>query len=152
MIVLQVLTSDDWPLWRELRLRALAEAPYAFGSRLDDWETADEGRWRERLDLADSRNLVARMDGAPVGMATGIVVDGAHELISMWVAPEARGVGVGDELVAGVCKWARERGAREVRLDVVQTNAPAIALYVRHGFVDVGPAHDMGERAMVKVL
>jgi len=152
VIVLQVLASDDWPLWRELRLRALAEAPYAFGSRLDDWETADEERWRERLDLADSRNLIARMGGAPVGMATGVVVDGVYELISMWVAPEARGVGVGDALVAGVCEWARERGAREVRLDVVQTNAHAIALYVRHGFVDVAPSHDVGERAMVKVL
>ncbi len=152
MIVLQVLASDDWPLWRELRLRALAEAPYAFGSRLDDWETADEERWCERLDLADSRNLIARMGGAPVGMATGVVVDGVYELISMWVAPEARGVGVGNALVAGVCEWARERGAREVRLDVVQTNAHAIALYVRHGFVDVGPSRDVGERAMVKVL
>jgi ribosomal protein S18 acetylase RimI-like enzyme len=152
VIVLQALASDDWPLWRELRLRALAEAPYAFGSRLDDWETADEARWRERLDLADSRNLIARVGGAPVGMATGVVVDGVYELISMWVAPEARGVGVGDTLVVGVCEWARERGAREVRLDVVQTNAHAIALYVRHGFVDAGPSRDVGERAMVKVL
>jgi ribosomal protein S18 acetylase RimI-like enzyme len=32
VIELRELTADDWPLWRELRLAALEEAPYAFGS------------------------------------------------------------------------------------------------------------------------
>jgi GNAT superfamily N-acetyltransferase len=39
VIELRVLTPDDWPVWRELRLAALAEAPYAFGSRLADWRS-----------------------------------------------------------------------------------------------------------------
>jgi hypothetical protein len=39
-----------------------------------------------------------------------------------------------------------------LHLDVVQTNAPAIALYVRNGFVDVGPSREAGERLMVKML
>ena len=43
------VTPDEWPLWRGLRLRALAEAPHAFSSRLVDWQGAAEDRWRARL-------------------------------------------------------------------------------------------------------
>lgn len=51
VIELRVLTPDHWPAWRELRLAALAEAPYAFGSRLADWQgdRDREQRWRDRL-------------------------------------------------------------------------------------------------------
>jgi len=36
MIEARVLSEDDWKLWRELRLAALTEAPYAFGAQLSD--------------------------------------------------------------------------------------------------------------------
>jgi len=152
MIELVTLSSEDWSLWRDLRLRALAEAPYAFGSTLVAWENAPEERWRERLDLPDALNVIAKIDDEAVGMATGASFDGTLELISMWVAPEARGRGVGDALVAMISRWARERGATELRLAVVAHNANAVRLYLRHGFVDVGPSDEVGERAMSKPL
>ena len=46
MIGIRVLAEDDWRLWRDLRLAALAESPDAFGSRLADWQDAGEARWR----------------------------------------------------------------------------------------------------------
>lgn len=142
MIELRVLSTDDWPLWRELRLDALAEAPYAFGSQLADWQgPADrEERWRARLALPDSYNLVAVLDGQPVGMASGVPGDepGIAELISMWVSPVARGRGVGDRLMAEVERWARTTGARELLLSVAEGNPAATALYERSGFAATG--------------
>jgi GNAT superfamily N-acetyltransferase len=146
VIDLKVLTPDDWPLWRELRLAALGEAPHAFGSRLADWqgEGDREERWRERLELPGSHNLVALLDGRPVGMASGVPDDSrpagdhARELISMWIAPEARGRGVADLLIRTVEDWARGAGGTELRLAVTETNEPAIALYHRHGFAETG--------------
>ncbi|WP_437936906.1 N-acetyltransferase family protein [Sorangium sp. So ce341] len=150
MINLRALTSDDWATWRDVRLRALADAPHAFGATLEEWENASEDRWRARLALPGSHNLVAYVDGGPVGMATGAPFEGTYELISMWVAPEVRGRGVGDALVEEILRWAREQGARELRLDVKEHNRSAISLYVRHGFIDVGPSREVGERTMMK--
>ena len=56
----------------------------------------------------------------------------------MWVAPFARGHGVGDSLVNAILEWAREQQASRVALAVFEGNEPALALYRRHGFIDVG--------------
>ncbi|MEU7825725.1 GNAT family N-acetyltransferase [Catellatospora sp. NPDC049133] len=138
MIELRVLAPDDWPIWRELRLAALAEAPYAFGSRLTDWQgdgDRDE-RWRGRLEITGSYNLVALLDGRLAGMASGVPTEdrGVVELISMWVHPDARGHGVGDRLLAAVEQWARQVRADVLKLAVVEGNAAAAGLYRRNGF------------------
>ncbi|MEZ4241515.1 MAG: GNAT family N-acetyltransferase [Myxococcota bacterium] len=146
-VSLQVLTADDWRIWRDLRLAALRTDPQAFSSTVADWADADEARWRGRLSLPGGRDLVARLDGVPVGMATGLLAASEVSLLSMWVAPSARGHGVGDALMRAVADWARTRGADTLTLDVVEGNAAAVALYKRHGLVDVGPA-GAGERRM----
>lgn len=143
MIEIRELTPDDWPTWRDLRLAALAEAPYAFGSRLADWQDAPEDRWRDRLGVPGSYNLIAELDGRPVGMVSGVPADDepdAVELISMWVSPDARGKQVGDRLVTAVVDRARERGAYRVILAVAQDNPAATTLYRRHGFEDTDEA------------
>ncbi|GAA4537172.1 GNAT family N-acetyltransferase [Amycolatopsis samaneae] len=134
MLSLRVLTVEDWQAWREMRLAALRDAPEAFGAALADWTGPGdtELRWRRRL--SGSFNVLASLDGEPAGMASGMPKDDVVELISMWVAPFARGRGVGDALVVAVVEWAREHGAERVTLRVAPANRYAAALYRRHGF------------------
>lgn len=157
----RVLTEDDWPIWRELRLAALAEAPYAFGSRLADWQGDGdrEERWRNRLRLPGSYNLIASVDDQPAGMVSGVATAdaGVLELISLWVSPAARGRGVGDALIAAVDAWAARTDAHTLRLAVVARNVHATALYERHGFRDTGELGDVApdgvrERIMAKSI
>ncbi|WP_027345764.1 GNAT family N-acetyltransferase [Hamadaea tsunoensis] len=147
MIETLVLAEGDWKIWRELRLTALTEAPYAFGSRLADWQGDGdrEERWRDRLAIPGSYNIVALLDGQPVGMASGVPteLDGVVELISMYVAPAGRGQGVGDHLVQAVGQWARQAGAGTLRLAVTEGNENAQALYERNGFRDTGEPGDL---------
>ena len=145
-VEIQRIGPDEWEVFRDLRLRALREAPYAFGSRYEDWAQAPEERWRDRLENVPL-NLVARMDGELVGMASGVLEneDGA-ELISMWVDPAGRGSGVADALIEAVVAWARVAG-RSTYLMVRRENARAVSAYTRAGFVDLGipPGRDPDE-------
>lgn len=138
MLEVRFLEPADWATWRELRLAALAEAPYAFGSTLADWTGARdrEERWRARLEIPGSRNLLAVLDDRPAGMASGLPAEDGEsaELISMWVSPLARGRGVADLLIETVEQWAADRRAKTLRLSVRAGNGWAIALYERHGF------------------
>ncbi len=132
---------DDWELFRQVRLAALAEAPSAFGSRHADWLDAEPKRWQARLRDVPL-NLVLIMEGQPVAMVSGTEpVDDTVELISLWVAPPARGHGVAEEAVHRVQGWARAQGARRLVLSVKIANAPARRLYERLGF-ELGPAPD----------
>lgn len=154
MISLRKLGADDWRSWRELRLQALAEAPDAFGTKLHEWlnKGDTEARWRERLRSVPF-NIIANLDGKPAGMVSATVPDaGRIELISMWVAPFARGRGVGDALVKPVIQWSKDQNARYVTADVKENNLHAIALYARHGFAfsDDRAAAEPGERTMVR--
>ena len=144
MTELRTVGPDDWQAWRELRLAALAEAPGAFGSTLAEWQGDGdrEERWRARLALPGSHNVLAVVDGKPAGMVSGVPDEDRAELISMWVSPAVRGRGVGDRLIAEIVRWAAERRADALYLSVRPDNAAAIALYARNGFVDTGEPGD----------
>ena len=134
--------ADSWPLWREARLAALADAPDAFPGASAEWADNGETRWRERLLDATALKVVAVRDRVPIGLVRGVVEDGCAWLHSLWVSPQVRGQGLGSRLVATVEEWAVRQGMTFIRLEVVPGNAPAVALYRRHGYVDTG---DLGE-------
>lgn len=151
MVDLRVVSPDEWELWREVRLRALADAPEAFGSSVTDWEIADEHRWRQRL-VSVPFNVVAVVDGVAVGQASGSRLFD-RKLVgrtSMYVAPDARGSGTADALVEAVKEHARGLGATVVRLSVRRQNARAIKFYERVGFGHTDePGDEPAEIAML---
>ncbi len=57
------------------------------------------------------------------------------------VAPDFAGRGLGSFMLEKACALARERGAEYLRLFVVETNAPAISLYLKNGFSRASGVH-----------
>ena len=55
----------------------------------------------------------------------------------IFVAPHARSCGVGTALLDAIAAEAKARGYRQVRLDVIDTNTRARALYLQQGFKDL---------------
>ena len=120
---------------RAIRLRALAEAPDAFASTHGQAAALPPDSWSAQL--REIPTFVAVLEGEDVGIVRGARDDSRADtawLISMWVAPEVRGQGVGEALIDAVVEWARTTGAWRLLLDVGDHNRPATALYARKGF------------------
>lgn len=81
--------------------------------------------------------LVQGEGGAVLGYAVLSVVLDEGSLDNIAVAPEYRRRGVADALLGALTGFGRERLAA-LMLEVRPSNAPAIALYEKHGFAAVG--------------
>jgi GNAT superfamily N-acetyltransferase len=139
------LQSADWPLYRTLRLQALAESPDAFATTHAEQAARADDSWAARLTAAAGSGadypLVAEHDGAPVGLAWAKADASDPDVIDIfqvWVAPAARGRGIAAGLMREAIAWARARGARTIRLDVTQGDTAAMRLYLREGFRNAG--------------
>lgn len=138
------MTSDEGSRLRAIRLSSLREAPDAFASTFEETSARPPQSWRQQLQ--DLATFVAVADGTDVGIVRGAPYDGepgAAILLSMWVAPEARGQGVGDALIDVVVDWARDEGYLRLLLEVADDNAHAISLYARKGFEPTGMASEL---------
>jgi GNAT superfamily N-acetyltransferase len=139
------LRPDEWPLYREIRLRSLADSPDAFGGTLANEQARPDATWQERLDRGARSPvdlpLLAEAEGQAVGLAWGKIEPASPELANlyqMWVAPAHRGLGIGAGLLGEVIAWARQAGARELQLGVTCGDTPAVRLYRKAGFEPYG--------------
>lgn len=146
MVTITRARPADVDRYRNLRLRALADSPSAFATTLEEAEQFPDEVWRTRVDGAaagpdSTLYLASDGDGADVGLVAAVrntVESSTAELISMWVAPDARRSGAGADLVRRVIDWASESGYRNVELWVVRGNDSAERLYRKLGFVETG--------------
>jgi ribosomal protein S18 acetylase RimI-like enzyme len=143
-ITIETVTPATAMLFKDARLRALRDAPGAFGSTYAKEALLTDGDWVKRVAQwtgETSTAYLAMGAGVVCGIAAGYLdADDATcaELVSMWVAPSHRRGGVGRALVSAVLAWSRTRGARNLLLLVTCTNEGAIAFYERLGFTMTG--------------
>ena len=87
--------------------------------------------------------LVARLRGQPVGCgALKFHGKAPAELKRMWIAPAARGVGLGARLLRELEDRARAARVRMIRLETNRALREAIALYRRSGYAEVERFND----------
>lgn len=89
------------------------------------------------LGMMGSWLLIARADGEPAGFALSRAIAGEGELLLIGVRPQHRQRGIGTALLDRVVAEARALNVTALHLEVREGN-PAIALYERNGFRQVG--------------
>lgn len=88
-------------------------------------------------EFEDMRAVYGTLGTLLRGALLGLLERGEDDRFLMdgiFVAPEARGRGVGTALLAEICAEGKRRGYSRVRLDVIDRNTRARALYEREGF------------------
>jgi DNA-binding MarR family transcriptional regulator len=89
-------------------------------------------------DQVDGTMLLAREDGRAVGCGLWTrLITRTAELRHLWIAPEARGLGLGRRLLAGLEADAATRGITVMRLGTHGVLAEAIGLYRGAGYAEI---------------
>ena len=87
---------------------------------------------------ATPRILLVAEESTVVGFIMVRTISPEWELENIAVAPDARGRGIGSELLSAALAQARHRHAKSLTLEVRASNAAARALYRSAGFAEVG--------------
>lgn len=147
-IQIRRLEVTDAPVYRAFRLRALREHEDAFTSSFEEENGRPLVDTEKRLRAVEAGKLWGAYVGndiaGMVGLSLETRIKNRHKclLVSMYVAPEYTGKGLGLSLVDTVVADARACGLELVTLTVTDSNHAAIALYKKCGFTAFGTEPD----------
>ena len=143
-IELRALTPDDWSAVADIYWDGMRDGLATFETEVPSWEEWDGAHLREH-------RLVAELLGEVVGWAAlspaskrrcyaGVVEN------SVYVAPEARGRGVGRQLLEALIAGARASGLWTIQCSIFPENRASLVLHERCGFRVVGTRERIAKR------
>lgn len=141
VITIRRLRPGEVDLFRELRLTALHDAPYAFPSTYEVALNRSAESWREQAERTtqgtDRATFIAFSEDIPIGMTALYRSEDnidVGELLQVWVSPEHRGTQLAWDLMDAIFEWARENSFRKVIAGVTKGNGRALKFYIKYGF------------------
>ena len=141
MITIRRIRTGEPDLYRQARLAALQDAPFAFSLTYDLALQRSAESWREQADRtaqgSDRATFIAFANDLPVGMAALYRLEDqadTGELLQVWVSPEYRGTSLASDLMDVIFKWAGENKFRKIIAGVTKVNARALKFYITYGF------------------
>ena len=141
-IAVAALTPADWDDVRRIYVEGIATGNATLETEAPSWENWDRGH------RADAR-FVAREDRLVVGWAAlsrvseRCVYEGVAE-VSVYVASDARGRGVGRRLLEELVRASEDAGVWTLQAGIFPENTASIALHERCGFRVVGIRKRLG--------
>ena len=133
---------SSWPWWIPTRRSARYCLERYFEELATRFETGfDPSRSipaaAEELTPPHGYFVLATLNGEPVGCGALKCHADFGEIKRMWVAPSARGLGLGKRILFRLEQLARERRLPLLRLETNKTLTEAQSLYRRNGFREV---------------
>ena len=144
--------AEDGLLMKDVRLRALADAPFAFGGAetLAEEAALPNSHWHQLAAEVGGQVAAWRdrcvsyviLDGGEAcGTASSYLCPRVPQrayFSAAWIDPRYRRRGLGRQLMEQAIEWAREHGADHLRLWVDDANPEAAKFYLALGFKPAG--------------
>ena len=143
-MTIQPLTETHWLAVRAIYEAGIATGNATFETQAPQWEAWDSSH------LVHSRLVVLATDGAVLGWAalspvSGRCVYGGVAEISLYIAAEARGQGVGRQLLQALIAESEAHGIWTLQAGTFPENVASIALHTQAGFRVIGHRERIGQ-------
>jgi len=138
------LAAARWPAVRAIYEAGLATGQASFTTEAPSWEAWDASH------LAHCRLVATTTGGQVLGWAalspvsSRCVYAGVAE-VSIYIAAEARGQGVGRQLLAALVVTSEQHGLWTLQAGIFPENAASLALHAGQGFRTVGRRERIGQ-------
>jgi len=137
------MMADHWPEVRSIYEAGIATGNATFQTEAPAWEAWDAGHLRtcRLVAVADSGAIAGWAALSPVSARP--VYAGVCE-VSVYVAPDMRGRGVGRRLLAALVEASEADGRWTLQAGIFPENGASVALHLRCGFRVVGRRERLG--------
>ena len=156
---LRTLELHEVSLHRELRLRALRDAPDSFGETFAEVAARPLSYWENltRSVTEPGRHVMfLACEGKVACGSTYGLLDrersDAGRVGGMWVASSWRRQGIGQTLLQAVFAWARDRKLARLGLWAPARSSAAVALYRQAGFHKTGNRRSLPSETVIEIV
>ncbi|MFD1871493.1 GNAT family N-acetyltransferase [Hymenobacter bucti] len=145
-MLVSAFTAAHWPAARAIYEAGIATGQATFATEAPTWEAWEAGH------LPHSRLVALGAAGQVLGWAalspvsSRCVYAGVAE-VSIYIAAEARGQGVGRQLLGALVAASEAQGIWTLQAGIFPENAASLALHAAHGFRLVGRRERIGQLA-----
>lgn len=140
-VTIRQSTLEDWPVIKDVRLRALQTDPGVFGSNYAREAAWNDGDWRDWAAHPDIGVFILREGGAPIGM-TAISIDKydpskRHAILwGSWLDPTYRGRGLSHMMYEARLDWAQAHPTcDQIVVSHRASNVKSKRANQKHGFI-----------------
>ena len=144
MMTIHPLTEGHWPAVRAIYEAGIATGNATFETQTPAWEAWDQSHLpQSRLVAVDEAGLV--LGWAALSPVSSRCVYGGVAELSIYIATEARGQGVGRQLLQALIQESEANGIWTLQAGTFEENTASIRLHTQAGFRVVGHRERIGQ-------
>ena len=140
------MTAAHWPAVRAIYAEGLATGQATFTTELPTWAEWDAGHLPACRLVATADDAPAHLRGwAALSPVSSRCVYGGVAELSIYIAAEARGQGVGRQLLQALIQESEVNGIWTLQAGTFEENTASIALHTQAGFRLIGHRERIGQ-------
>ena len=143
-MLVKELTQNDWPMVREIYLAGLNTGNASFETTAPEWEAWDNNHLKHSRLVAEAKGKI--VGWGALSSVSGRCVYGGVAEVSVYIAQEARGKGIGEELLKALIESSESHQFWTLQSGIFQENEPSINLHEKCGFRMVGYRERIAQR------